>query len=135
MKAAAQVDQGQAGAYRLAAFVAFIDARPSQGLILVLDREDAEADGKIVLQRELLQAELDRRLNELRATNPATAERARIERDHTRTTKAINRLVQAYQEDLLTLGELRARMPDLRAKQAGLQTALDGLLPLPVLDR
>ena len=75
----------------------------------------------------LIQAELDRRLNELRATNPATAERARLERDHTRTTKAINRLVQAYQEDLLTLGELRARMPDLRAKQAGLQTALDAL--------
>ena len=75
----------------------------------------------------LLRAELDRRLNELRATNPATAERARLERDHTRTTKAINRLVQAYQEDLLTLGELRARMPDLRAKQAGLQTALDAL--------
>ena len=75
----------------------------------------------------LIQAELDRRLNELRATNPATAERARLERDHTRTTKAINRLVQAYQEDLLTLGELRARMPDLRAKQAGLQAALDAL--------
>ena len=66
----------------------------------------------------LVQLELDRRLAELRATNPATAERARLERDHTRTTKAIYRLVQAYQEDLLTLNELRARTPDLRAKQA-----------------
>ena len=75
----------------------------------------------------LVQTELDRRLAELRATNPATAERARLERDHTRTTKAISRLVQAYQEDLLTLNELRARMPDLRAKQASLQAALDAL--------
>jgi site-specific DNA recombinase len=75
----------------------------------------------------LIQAELDRRLAQLRATNPATAERARLERDLTRTTKAISRLVQAYQEDLLTLGELRARMPDLRAKQAGLQGSLDAL--------
>ena len=75
----------------------------------------------------LVQAELDRRLNELRATNPATSERARLERDLTRTTKAIHRLVQAYQEDLLTLDELRARMPDLRAKQAELQASLDAL--------
>jgi len=69
----------------------------------------------------LVQAELDRRLAELRAANPATAERARIELELTRTAKAVARLVQAYQEDLLTLDELRARMPDLRAKQAGLQ--------------
>jgi len=75
----------------------------------------------------LVQNELDRRLTELRATNPATAERARLERDLTRATKAINRLVQAYQEDLLTLEELRARMPDLRAKQTSLQAALDAL--------
>ncbi len=34
--------------------------------------------------------------------NSTTAERARLERDHTRTTKAISRLVQAYQEDLLS---------------------------------
>jgi site-specific DNA recombinase len=75
----------------------------------------------------LVQAELDRRLAELRATNPATAERTRVERDLTRATKAISRLVQAVQEDLLTLGGLRARMPDLRAKQASLQASLDAL--------
>ncbi|MGC8627080.1 MAG: recombinase family protein [Acidimicrobiales bacterium] len=75
----------------------------------------------------LVQAELDRRLAEVRATNPATAERARLERDLARTTKAVDRLVQAYQEDLLTLGELRARMPDLRAKQTGLRASLDAL--------
>jgi site-specific DNA recombinase len=75
----------------------------------------------------LIQAELDRRISELRATNPATSERTRLERDLTRTTKAISRLVQGYQEDLLTLDELRARMPDLRAKQASLQASLDTL--------
>ncbi len=75
----------------------------------------------------LIQGELDRRLSEIRAANPATSQRARLERDLARTTKAIQRLVQAYQEDLLTLDELRARMPDLRAKQAGLQASLDAL--------
>jgi site-specific DNA recombinase len=59
----------------------------------------------------LVQDELDRRLTEMRATNPATSERARLERDLTRTAKAIERLVQAYQEDLLTLDELRPACP------------------------
>jgi site-specific DNA recombinase len=75
----------------------------------------------------LVQGELDRRLSEMRASNPTTSERARLERDLARTTKAIGRLVQAYQEDLLTLGELRARMPDLRARQTSLQGSIDAL--------
>jgi hypothetical protein len=35
----------------------------------------------------LVQGELDRRLTEMRAANPATSERARLERDYTRATK------------------------------------------------
>jgi site-specific DNA recombinase len=75
----------------------------------------------------LVQAELDRRLTELRHAHPATAKRARLELDLARSTKSIERLVQAYQEDLLTLGELRARMPDLRAKETSLAAALASL--------
>jgi site-specific DNA recombinase len=75
----------------------------------------------------LIQGELDRRLTEMRAANPGTAERARLDRELARTAKAIQRLVQAYQEDLLTLDELRAQMPDLRAKQASLKASVDAL--------
>jgi site-specific DNA recombinase len=75
----------------------------------------------------LVQAELDRRLAELRAANPATAERSRLELELTRATKSIERLVHGYQEDLLTLDELRARMPDLRAKEASLLGSLASL--------
>jgi site-specific DNA recombinase len=75
----------------------------------------------------LVQAELDRRLSELRAASPASSERARLERDLARTTKATQRLVQAYQEDLLSLDELRARMPDLRSKHTSVQASLDAL--------
>ena len=82
----------------------------------------------------LVQAELDRRLEELRAANPATAERARLELDLTRATKGIERLVQAYQEDLLTLDELRARMPEMRAKETSLSGALASL-DAQLLDR
>ena len=82
----------------------------------------------------LVQGELDRRLTEMRASSPATSERARLERELARTAKAIARLVQAYQEDLLTLDELRARMPDLRAKQTSLKASVDAL-DAQVIDR
>jgi len=82
----------------------------------------------------LVQAELDRRLAEMRAANPATAERTRLEVELTRATKGIERLVHAYQEDLLTLDELRARMPDLRAKEASLRGSLASL-DAQLLDR
>jgi site-specific DNA recombinase len=82
----------------------------------------------------LIQGELDRRLSEMRAVNPANSERARLERELTRTTKAIARLVQAYQEELVTLDELRARMPDLRAKENSLRASIDSL-EAELLDR
>ena len=82
----------------------------------------------------LVQAELDRRLAELRAANPATAERSRIELELTRTTTAIARLLEAYQEALLSLDELRARMPALRTKEAGLRASANAL-EAQVLDR
>jgi site-specific DNA recombinase len=75
----------------------------------------------------IVQAELDRRLAELRAANPATAERSRLELELTRVTKSVARLVHAYQEDLLTLDELRTLTPDLRAKQTSLRSSLASL--------
>ncbi len=82
----------------------------------------------------LVQAELDRRLADLRTANPATAERSRIELELSRTTGAISRLVEAYQEELLSLDELRARMPALRAKETGLRASADAL-EAQLLDR
>jgi site-specific DNA recombinase len=75
----------------------------------------------------LIRAELDRRLGELQAANPTTATKARLQREQTRTATAISRLVEAYQEQLLSLAELRERMPALRAKQHTLGAQLDAL--------
>ncbi len=75
----------------------------------------------------LIRAELERRLAQLRTTNPATAQRSRLERELARATRAIGRLVEAYQEELVTLDELRARMPELRKTEATIRTQLDAL--------
>jgi site-specific DNA recombinase len=74
-----------------------------------------------------IRAELDRRLGELQAANPTTATKTRLQREQTRTATAISRLVEAYQEQLLSLAELRERMPALRAKEQTLRAQLDAL--------
>jgi site-specific DNA recombinase len=76
---------------------------------------------------DLIRHELDRRLEELRSVNPATAEKSRLELELSRTTTAMSRLLEAYQEELLSLEELRRRMPDLRKKESGMRSQLDAL--------
>jgi len=76
---------------------------------------------------ELVRTEIDRRLQALRTEHPAARRREALERDLTRASGAIERLIEAYQEQLLSLEELRARMPALRKRQTTLQAQLDTL--------
>jgi len=41
-----------------------------------------------------------------------------------RVGKSIERLVTAYQEDLLSLDELRSRMPELRSREQSMRAEL-----------
>ena len=76
---------------------------------------------------QLVRAEIDRRLEAARTEHPAARQREALERDITRADGAIARMIEAYQEQLLSLEELRARMPTLRKRQAALRTQLDAL--------
>ena len=75
----------------------------------------------------LVRAEIDRRLQALRTEHPAARRRETIERDLTRATTAVERLIEAYQEQLISLDELRGRMPTLRKRQSTLQAQLNTL--------
>jgi site-specific DNA recombinase len=75
----------------------------------------------------LVRAEIDRRLAALRTEYPATKRRDALERDLARADAAIGRLIEAYQEQLISLEELRARMPRLRKRQSTLRAQLDAL--------
>ena len=75
----------------------------------------------------LVRAEIDRRLQALRTEHPAARRREALERDLTRAAGAIERLIEAYQEQLISLNELRARMPTLRKRQTTLQAQLEAL--------
>jgi site-specific DNA recombinase len=77
----------------------------------------------------IIRRELDRRLEELRSTSPVTREKSRLERELAKATASVGRLLQGYQEGLLTIEELRTRMPDVRRREATLReqlTALEG---------
>jgi site-specific DNA recombinase len=76
---------------------------------------------------ELVQSEIDRRRAALRTEHPAARRRETLERDITRTEAAIARLIEAYQEQLVSLDELRARTPELRKRQTTLRAQLDAL--------
>ena len=75
----------------------------------------------------MIRHELDRRIEEVRSSDPARTHKLNLKRELKKTAKAMNRLVDAYQEDLLSLDELRSRMPDLRKKEGGLRADLNAL--------
>jgi site-specific DNA recombinase len=75
----------------------------------------------------LVRAEIDRRLAALQTEHPAARRREALERDLTRADGAIARLIEAYQEQLISLDELRGRMPTLRKRQSTVRAQLDAL--------
>jgi len=75
----------------------------------------------------LIESELERRLAELRQSDPTKAQRHQLQLELTRAEAAANRLIAAYQEDLVALDELRARMPQLRKRQASIRAQINAL--------
>ena len=82
---------------------------------------------KLLADPGLIRGEIDRRLHELRAANPATTQKSRLELELNRCARTITRLLQAYQEELVLLEELRERMPELRQKKSTIRAQLDAL--------
>lgn len=75
----------------------------------------------------LIRAEIDKRLDQVRTADPATAQRKRIDAGLAKSSQAIKRLIAAYQEQLISIDELRVRMPELRARETGLRQQIEAL--------
>jgi len=75
----------------------------------------------------LVRDELERRLERMRDADPVQARKQRLHQEIATVETQINRMVNAYQEELVTLQELRDRMPTLRTKRHTLQRQLDAL--------
>jgi len=75
----------------------------------------------------LIQAELDRRMEAAKKADPLRKREESLQREQVRIQKNIDRLVTAYQESLVTLEQLRQRMPDLRRQEQAVQSELVSL--------
>ena len=75
----------------------------------------------------LIQAELNRRLDVARNASPTKRRQDSLARELARVRKSMERLLTAYQEELLSLDELRRRMPLLRQREHSLQAELQQL--------
>ena len=75
----------------------------------------------------LIQQELERRLVAARASDPTTQRQQSLQRELARVDKGIERLLNAYQEELLSIAQLRERMPALRQRQQALRAELQSI--------
>ena len=75
----------------------------------------------------LIRAEIGNRLERARTSNPVTRKRGQLEQALAKTAASIASMVTAFSEQLLTIDELRARMPALRARETGLKDQIAAL--------
>lgn len=73
----------------------------------------------------LIRAELQRRRDQGMRSNPLEQRRRNLQQELQRVGQQIDKLLDAYQEGLLGLAQLRERMPGLRKKQSAAQTELE----------
>ncbi len=82
---------------------------------------------ELISDPTLIRGEIDSRLRQARNSDPAKREREQVELALTKTTTAIARMIEAFQEQMITIDELRARMPELRTRETNLRGQLDAL--------
>jgi DNA invertase Pin-like site-specific DNA recombinase len=75
----------------------------------------------------LIRAEIDKRLQGARSSDPAARERQRLDAALAKAANGITRMIEALGEQLITIDELRARMPDLRARETNLRNQIQAL--------
>ena len=75
----------------------------------------------------LIQTEINRRLQAIQNAAPTKRRKETLQKECTRVRKGIDRLLDAYQEELIPLEELRKRMPELQKREQTLQSELHAL--------
>ena len=75
----------------------------------------------------LIRAEIGKRLQRARTPDPVTRKRGQLEQALAKTATSIAAMITAFSEQLLTIDELRARLPALRARETGIKDQIAAL--------
>lgn len=82
---------------------------------------------KLIKEPALIQHEIEQRLAAATDTNPNKQRAESLQHELTRTRQGMERLVTAYQETLISLDELRTRIPESRRREQTLQAELKSI--------
>src|SRR6476620_4669003 len=76
---------------------------------------------------QLIRAEIDQRLDAARTADPVARQRKSLDSALCKTDSSLAPILEAYGEQPGTIDELRARMPDLRARETNLRNQIHAL--------
>jgi site-specific DNA recombinase len=76
---------------------------------------------------QLIRDEIDKRLQTTKTSDPVVTQRKRLDTALAETRSGIAAMIEAFGEQLITIDELRSRMPDLRARETTLRSQIDAL--------
>ena len=82
---------------------------------------------RLIEDPTMIQQELDRRLAAARSSDPMKQREQSLQRELARNGKGIERLINAYQEELVSIEQLRERMPSLRQREQALRAELQAI--------
>jgi site-specific DNA recombinase len=95
--------------------------QPALKLGLALQIGFLRMSGRILEDPTFIQHELDRRLAAARAADPTKKREQGLKKEIIRVGKSVERILSAYQEGLVSLDQLRERMPPLRQREQALR--------------
>lgn len=70
---------------------------------------------------------MEKRIEEARKTSPVLKQKAVIEKQKTKMSQSMDKLLDAYQEGLITIAQLRKRMPELQKRVNATEKELENL--------
>ena len=82
---------------------------------------------RLLAQPERVHEELERRMRAVQERDAGCAQHTRLEAEQARIERMLRRLLQAYQDELLTLDELRERLPALRSRHSAVRAQITEL--------
>ena len=89
---------------------------------------------KLLEDPGLIRNEMERRIRELQESNPSKVRKEALVKTIARVQNGADRLLDAYQEGLLSLEQLRRRMPELKKRESALRAELQ-TMEASVVDR
>lgn len=75
----------------------------------------------------LIQREVEKRVEETKKASPVLKQKEAILKQRNKLSKSMDKLLDAYQEGLITIGQLRIRMPDLQKRVNATDKELENL--------